>query len=133
MKDSVVRNLEVSTPSLFGEAEDRRQRVKLGGWSLLGLVTCLVLVRVSALILGEVFGMFVGVPSMPVAREGELDDQQRQEGVLSSIASEKVSYSFYANVKSNVFPQRYPASIPSSILVRLLIVCDDARRGRIDV
>lgn len=100
---------------------------------MLGLVTCLVLVRVSALILGEVFGMFVGVPSMPVAREGELDDQQRQEGVLSSIASEKVRDSFDANVKSNVFPQRYPASIPSSILVRLLIVCDDARRGRIDV
>lgn len=77
---------------------------------MLGLVACLALVRVSALILGEVFGMFVGVPSMPVAREGELEEQQRQGRVLSSIASGKVRDSLHAKVKSNVFPQRYPAS-----------------------
>lgn len=108
MKDSVVRNLGVSTPSLFGEAEDRRQRVKLGGWSLLCMVTLLALARVSALMVGEVFGMFVGVPSMPVAREGAREDQRQQERVLSSIASEKVRDSLYARVKSDVFPQRYP-------------------------
>ena len=74
---------------------------------MLGLVTLLALVRVSALMVGEVFGMFVGVPSMPVAREGELQDQQRQERVLSSIASDKVRGLL---VKSNMFPQRYPVS-----------------------
>lgn len=121
MKDSVVRNLGVSTPSLFGEAEDRRQRVKLGGWSLLGLVTFLALVRVSVLMVGEIFGMFARVPSMPVAREGGLDDQQPQERVLSSIASEKVRDSFYGRVKSNVFPQRYPASKCSDTLALLCL------------
>lgn len=57
---------------------------------MLGMVTLLTLVRVSAMMVGEVFGMFVGVPPMPVARKGEWEDQQQQERVLSSIASEKL-------------------------------------------
>lgn len=101
MKDSVVRNLEVATPSLLVEAEDRRQRVKLGGWSLMGVVALLLLVRVSAVMVGEVVRMFAGVPAMPVAQGSELKEQQPQERGLSNIALEKVRQSRDERVKSN--------------------------------
>lgn len=85
-----MRNLSASTPSLLEEAESRRQRVKLGGWSLLGVCVLMVLGKVVALMVGEVVGLFEGLSSAHVARERELVEQLEQSRDMSSITSDKV-------------------------------------------
>lgn len=96
MEKSVVRSLGARRSSLLAEAEGRRQRVKLTGWSLLGLIVLFTLGKVVAAMLCEIYGLFWLVSLTPATvKEKDLAEQQKKLGArdLSSITLDKVRYS----------------------------------------
>lgn len=99
MRDSVVRNLGATTPSLRQEAEDRRKRVKLGLWSLLGTCSLIALVKVLSLMASDLCGLLIELTSspkstvkmLPISRDGEdMADETQRDSSGVPFSSEKV-------------------------------------------